>query len=71
MNPKTDVTTVEDSGAASSKEEIASRYFIFSILQGVVHNNKMLHLPEGTSVFRKNAYVVFSMADGWLEDNRL
>lgn len=70
LNPKTDVTTVEDSGAASSKEEIASRYFIFSILQGVVHNNKMLHLPEGTSVFRKNAYVVFSMADGWLEDNR-
>lgn len=70
LNPKTDVTTVEDSGAASSKEEIASRYFVFSILQGVIHNNKMLHLPEGTSVFRKNAYVVFSMADGWLEDNR-
>lgn len=70
MNPKTDVTTVEDSGTASSKEEIASRYFVFSILQGVIHNNKMLHLPEGTSVFRKNAYVVFSMADGWLEDNR-
>lgn len=70
LNPKTDVTTVEDSVAASSKEEIASRYFIFSILQGVIHNNKMLLLPEGTSVFRKNAYVVFSMADGWLEDNR-
>lgn len=70
LNPKTDVTTVEESGAASSKEEIASRYFVFSILQGVIHNNKMLLLPEGTSVFRKNAYVVFSMADGWLEDNR-
>ena len=36
----------------------------------MIHNNKMLQLPEGTSVFRKNAYVVFSMADGWLEDNR-
>lgn len=70
LNPKTDITTVEDSGRASTKEEIASRYFIFSILQGVIHNNKMLLLPEGTSVFRKNAYVVFSMADGWLEDNR-
>ena len=70
LNPKTDITTVEDSGRASTKEEIASRYFIFSILQGVIHNNKMLLLPEGTSVFRKNAYVVFSMAAGWLEDNR-
>ena len=70
LNPKTDVTTVEDSGPASTKEEIASRYFIFSILQGVIHNNKMLRLPEGTSVFQKSAYVVFSMADGWLEDNR-
>ena len=61
---------MEDSGPASTKEEIASRYFIFSILQGVIHNNKMLRLPEGTSVFRKSAYVAFSMADGWLEDNR-
>lgn len=70
LKPKTDVTAVEDSGPTSTKEEIASRYFIFSILQGVLHNNKMLHLPEGTSVFKETPYVVFSMADGWLEDNR-
>lgn len=70
LKPKTDVTSVEDSRSASTKEEIASRYFIFSILQGVLHNNRMLRLPEGTTVFRKSPYVVFSMADGWLEDNR-
>lgn len=70
LKPKTDVTSVEDSGSASTKEEIASRYFIFSILQGVLHNDRLLRLPEGTTVFRKSPYVVFSMADGWLEDNR-
>lgn len=70
LKPKTDVTAVEDSGPSSTKEEIASRYFIFSILQGVLHNNKLLHLPEGISVFKENSFVVFSMADGWLEDNR-
>ena len=70
LKPKTDVTAVEDSGPSSTKEEIASRYFIFSILQGVLHNNQMIHQPEGTSVFKESPYVVFSMADGWLEDNR-
>ncbi|MCC2254621.1 hypothetical protein LKD70_09350 [Ruminococcus sp. CLA-AA-H200] len=70
LKPKTDITTVEDYSGTSTKEEIASRYFLFSILQGVLHNNQMLHLPEGTSVFKKSPYVVFSMADAWLEDNR-
>lgn len=55
---------------SSSKEEVASRYFIFSILQGVFANRKILRLPEGVNVFQPSPFVIFSMADGWLEDNR-
>lgn len=56
--------------AASSKEEIASRYFIFSILQGILRNGSLLKLPEEATIFRANPYVIFSAAEGWLEDNR-
>lgn len=58
------------SGSSSTKEEIASRYFIFSILQGVLTHGKTICLPDETNLFKKNSYVIFSMADGWLEDNR-
>lgn len=55
---------------SSSKEEIASRYFIFSIMQGVLLNRKLLRLPERVNIFQPNPYFIFSMADGWLEDDR-
>lgn len=55
---------------SSTKEDIASRYFIFSILQGIINNRKMIRLPENIQISKKNPYIIFSMADGWLEDNR-
>ena len=67
LQPKTE-ENAEDYRANSTKEEIASRYFIFSILQGVL--GKFLDLPKGTSVFTPNKYVVLSMAEGWIEDIR-
>ena len=56
--------------ATSSKEETASRYFIFSILQGVINHGDFVHLPEGINILKPSPYIIFSMADGWLEDNR-
>lgn len=53
----------------TSKEEIASRFFVFSIAQGLIENSKLLELPEGVSVTENSPYIVFSMADSWLEDN--
>lgn len=55
---------------SSTKEDIASRYFIFSILQGIINNGKMIRLPENIQISKKTPYIIFSMADGWLEDNR-
>ena len=66
LTPKTTIGDEEEK--STSREEIASRYFIFAILQGIL--GKLLNLPTGTSVFSPNPYVVYSMADGWIEDNR-
>lgn len=58
------------SETSSPKEETAARLFIFSILQGVINNRHLLRIPEKTNILNPNPYIIFSMADGWLEDNR-
>lgn len=58
-----------DSGLTS----VASRYFIFSILSGVLrgnYENTMLRLPENVDMLVPNKYVIYSTAEDWLEDNR-
>lgn len=59
-----------DLHTSSSKEEIASRYFIFHIIQGIIQSQKLFHLPESVDITANSPYVVLSMADSWLEDNR-
>lgn len=54
----------------SSKEDVASRYFIFYLLQGIFDNGKLLKAPEGASMSKPGGAVIFSYADGWIEDNR-
>ncbi len=51
-------------------EEKVSRYFLFSVLQGIFDNGNMLPLPEKVSVLKGSPYLVYSMADGWIADNR-
>ena len=54
-----------------SKEEVASRYFIFAILQGLIHQGAIMKLPEEEQFLKGGGkYIIFSMADGYLEDNR-
>lgn len=54
-----------------SKEEVASRYFIFAILQGLIHQGTIMKLPEEEQFLKGGGkYIIFSMADGYLEDNR-
>lgn len=58
---------------AAAKEFIdgyISRSFIFNILQGVVDHSNMLPLPAGAHLGKQSEYVVYSMADGALPDNR-
>lgn len=53
----------------TNKNEIAARFFVFSIAQGLIENSKLLELPEGVAVTQNSPYIVFSMADSWLEDS--
>lgn len=65
-------TSVEDdeSEASSTKEDVVSRYFIYSILQGLIENGTILSIPEKVNLLKQNPYVILSAADGWLKDNR-
>lgn len=57
----------EETYKSTSREEKISRFFIFALLQGLVNDGKLIHLPEKVNVTKPNPYVVFSMADGWIE----
>lgn len=54
--------------------DMVSRYFIFSILQGVLERKEILNIPEAVSITKSfaqpNPYIIFSAAENWLEDNR-
>lgn len=54
-----------------SKQEVASRYFIFAILQGVLTDGKLMKIPEVKSLLKGGGkYVIFNMAEGYIEDTR-
>lgn len=60
----------EDMHKNSTKEEVASRYFIFNILRGVIHDRNLIQIPGEMTMNGKNPYIILSMADGWIEDTR-
>lgn len=70
--PKTKRIEIEDDlyQRTSSKEEVASRYFLFYLVQGALDRNDMFKLPEKINILQPSPYLVFSLADGWIEDNR-
>ena len=67
---KDQIIDEEDMQKNSTKEEVASRYFLFNILRGIIHDHNLLRIPEEMDLNGKNPYIILSMADGWLEDNR-
>ena len=55
----------------STKEEIASRYFIFSILQGLLESDKNIISLDGKHSFtHPDKMIIYSTADNWIIDNR-
>lgn len=46
----------------STREEMISRYFIFSLLQGIKDNSNLIHI--------ENDKIIFSFADGWIDDKK-
>lgn len=49
---------------------LISRSFVYNILQGIVDHSTMLPLPSGVTLGKPSEYVVYSIADKWLTDNR-
>ena len=71
LTPEKREDSIDDAESnTQTKEEVASRYFIFSILQGILNDGKLLKIPEKVNILKLSPYIIFSMADGWLEDNR-
>jgi len=61
----------EEKIKAPQKEYIASRYFVYSILQGIVHQKKLVQIPEEEYFLQGGGkYILFNATDGLLEDNR-
>ena len=70
--PKTDSFTGADEDVIetkSSKADMVSRMFIMSIIQGMKDNTNIISLPKEVNIFKPNKYIVFSAAEGWIEDN--
>ena len=52
------------------RNEMISRWFFFSVLQGVVDNTSLISLPDKVRITDMNSpYITFSTAEGWLADN--
>ena len=70
--PKTDSFTGADEDTIetkSSRSDMVSRMFILSIIQGIKDNTNMISLPKDVNIFKPNEYIVFSAAEGWIEDH--
>ena len=68
---KKDISHVDDHPTVgnSRKDEIVSRYFIFSLLQGILDNSTLVSIPETANILKESSpYIVFSAAEGWLND---
>lgn len=54
-----------------ARKEMLSRWFFFSILQGVLDNTNLIMVPGQVNVTDMNSpYIRFSLAEGWVVDNR-
>ena len=49
---------------------LVSRTFVYNILQGVVDHSSLLPLPKGVTLAKQSEYVIFSVADKWISDNK-
>ena len=68
---KSEVIAADESDVknTSTKEKV-SRLFLFSMLQGIIDHTNYLSFPEKINIAKPGPYIKFSMADGWIADNR-
>ena len=73
--PKKSETAYDENDRAAEKklkkEDVASKYFIYSILQGILHKKEMLEIPEQEYFLKGGGkYILFNATDALIEDNR-
>ena len=71
FQPKDAVAVQAEDEAAvheSTRGDKVSRYFLFSLFQGIIDSGKLLALPERVSFMSPSPYIVYSLAEGWLAD---
>ena len=49
---------------------IVSRSFVYNILQGVADKTNILGLPRGVQLSEQSKYVVYSVADNWISNDK-
>lgn len=49
---------------------IVSRSFVYNILQGVADKTNILGLPHGVQLSEQSKYVVYSVADNWISNDK-
>ena len=49
--------------------ERISRYFLISVLQGMIDRGGLINIPQNTRITEESDLVKFSFAEGWLKDN--
>lgn len=49
--------------------ERMSRYFLISVLQGMIDRGGLINIPQNTRITEESDLVKFSFAEGWLKDN--
>lgn len=68
------VNHIEDDSYYSMKSlsptEVATRYFIYAAMQGVLDKGVLLPTPEPVNLLKPSKYLVLSYADGQISDNR-
>ena len=69
LNKKAQVKKLRDARRHIMRE-LASRSFIYNVIQGIVDNSDILTLPKGTDLSRESEYVKYCIANNWLADTR-
>lgn len=67
--PKADSVADESQKSSSGKERL-SRYFIFTLLQGICDSRSLIELPEKINVTVPSPHIIYSSADGWIENDK-
>lgn len=60
----------DEDSKSTSIEEMVSRYFALSVVQGLIEHGKIISIPEVADIRYQSKYIVHNYADAWIDDNR-